>query len=74
MHPEEKNHQQQLPKYSVAGILAIWALTILVVQFTIWVTLAFLDFGTTWKECGLIAALWVFVAVWFAGLRAPRNK
>lgn len=73
MHPEQNRKNEELPKGAFVGILFIWALTILILQFTVWVTLTFLDFGTSWKECGLIAALWVFVIAWVSGLRTRKN-
>ena len=71
MHPDQNS--PQLPKGSLVGILFIWALTILLVQFVIWMTLKTLDVEASWKECGLISALWVFVAIWFSALRSQKK-
>ena len=63
----------ELPKGSAIALITIWLLTILLVQFAIWVTMAVVDIDASWKECGLVAALWTFVSVWFYALRAKKH-
>lgn len=55
------------------GLLALWLLTILLLQFTIWVTISVLDFDASWRQCGLVSALWVFTSIWFSALKAQKN-
>lgn len=63
----------ELPKGSALALITLWLLSILLVQFAIWVTMAAIDVDASWKECGLIAALWTFTAIWFSALRNPRR-
>lgn len=66
------SEQPELPKGSVIGLITIWLLSILLVQFATWVTMAIIDIDASWKQCGLVAALWVFVYIWFTALRAKK--
>jgi hypothetical protein len=70
--PSTNNDKPQLPPGSTLALITIWLLTILVVQFATWATMALVDIDASWKECGLVAALWVFVSVWFSALRTKK--
>lgn len=62
----------EIPKGSIVGLITLWLISILLVQFATWVTMAAIDVDASWKECGLIAALWTFVAIWFTALRSSK--
>lgn len=71
MHPENKESPK---KGQFVGLFVIWLLTILVLQFTIWVTVGVLDFDVSWRQAGLVSALWVFTSVWFTALRYQKKQ
>ncbi len=64
MHPENKESPK---KGQFVGLF-------LVLQFTIWVTVGVLDFDVSWRQAGLISALWVFTSVWFTALRYQKKQ
>lgn len=65
---------------SIAGIIAIWALTVLVIQTFLWLTTWILEDADIiggrleWLQSGILAISYVFVRTWLLALRMRRTS
>lgn len=64
---------------SIAGIIAIWALTVLVIQTFLWLGTRILEDADIiggrleWVQAGILAISYVFVRTWLLALRMRRT-